>query len=149
MYAGNFARILNALEHFLIEESGQKPDGSVVQADDAADVKAGLAVIPGTHITFFEQTSGDEFCEKYGTGVDAPPKQRPFISNPVRDGREKSGHSIDGKHPDGRAAFQLHLPPLKGFEACPEDFQTPAHESAKDKFIFHAGSMCGKMKRYP
>ena len=108
-----------------------------------------LAVIPGTHITFFQQTSGDEFREKNGTGIDAPPKQRPFFSNPAGDGSQKSGHSIDGKHPDRGVTYELHLSPLKGFEARPEDFQAPADKSAEDKFIFHVGSMCQEEQRYP
>lgn len=149
MHVNPFARILEAFKYFFKEKSCEEPDGSVVQPDDASDIPAGLTVVPGTHIAFFEQTSGDEFCEKYGAGVDAPPKQRPFILNPMGDRRQKSSHSVNGEHPDGRAAFQFHLSPLKGFEACPEDFQTPASESAENKFIFHGVSMPGKVKGYP
>jgi hypothetical protein len=36
---------------------------------------------------------------------------------------------------------------LKGFEACPEDFQAPADKSAEDKFIFHVDSMRQKPGR--
>lgn len=138
---------LHSPEELLIQQSGKKPYRSIVQTDHTVNVPACLAVIPGAHITFFQQTSGDEFREENGTGIDAPPKQRPFFSNPTGDRSQKSGHSIDGKHPDRGVAYELHLSPLKGFEARPEDFQAPADKSAEDKFIFHVGSMCENAKR--
>lgn len=132
---------LHPPEQLFVEQSGEEPHRGIVQTDDAVNVPACLTVIPGAHITFFQQTSGDEFRKENGTGVDAPPKQRPFFSNPTGDGGQKSGHPIDGEHPDGGLAYELHLPPLKGFEARPEDFQAPANKSAEDKFVFHVGSI--------
>lgn len=133
--------LLEPPEDFFVEQSGKEPYRGIVQTDDAVNVPACLAVIPGAHITFFQQTSGDEFRKENGTGVDAPPKQRSFFSNPTGDGRKKGGHSVDRKHPDGGLAYKLHLPPLKGFEARPEDFQAPADKSAEDKFVFHGSSI--------
>lgn len=132
---------LHAPEYFFIQQAGKEPDRRIVKAYHTVNVPSCLTVVPGAHIAFFQQTSGDEFSKENGAGIDAPPKKRPFLLNPAGDGSQESGHSVDGKHPDGGTAFQLHLSPLEGFEACPEDFQAPADESAEDKFVLHRDSM--------
>ncbi len=146
-FAAAPAGISQPPEDFFIKQSGEKPHRSIIQTDHTVNVPACLAVIPRAHITFFQQTSGDEFPKENGAGIDAPPKQRPFFLNPTGDRSQKSSHSVDGEHPDRGMAYELHLPPLKGFEACPEDFQAPADKSAEDKFIFHVDSMRQKPGR--
>lgn len=138
---GRTGRGLHPAEYFFKQQPGKEPDRGIVKPYHAVNVPPCLTVVPRAHIALFQQTSGDELPEKNDAGIDAPPKKRPFLSNPTGDRSQKSGHPINGKHPDGGMAYQLHLPPLKGFEARPEDFQAPADKSAENKFIFHRDSM--------
>lgn len=62
--------------------------------------------------------------------------------------REKSGHSVDWKHPYGGAAEKLHFPSAKRKKSCPEKLHTPTVNSTFDKIIFHVGSMSGGTGNY-
>ena len=133
----------------LVQKSGQEARGSIVQADDAVDVPACPAVVPGAHIPFFQKASGEVFGNKNRAGIDSAAHPEAFFAQQAGDGGKKSCHSIDGKHPYGRVSLQLHLPPLKRFQAGPENLQAPANQSAEDKLVLHHnGSMCRKRTDY-
>lgn len=114
----------------LIQKPGQKPDRRIIETNHAVDIPAGLAVIPGAHIPCFQQASGYEFHQENGTGIKGASQPDTSILQPPGKGTNKSSHAVDRKHPDGGMALQLHLSSLKGLQTGPENFQTPADESA-------------------
>ena len=129
-FRSSLLRERSAIQNPFVQKAGQEPYGSIVQPDDAVDIEACPAVVPGAHIAFFQKASGQVFREENGAGIDGAAYPEAFFPQQPGDGSQKGSHPVYGKHPYGRAAFQFHLAPLKGFEAGPENLQTPADQPA-------------------
>ena len=145
----SFQRFRFSVQNPLIQKACQEPYRRIVQPDHALNIPARPAVVPGTHAALLQQAAGYIFCEKDSSRVDGSAHPEAFFPEQSGDRRQKGCHPVNGKHPDGGMAFQLHLPPLKRFEAGPEDFQTPACKTAYNKSVFHhTESMRGKGRTY-
>lgn len=125
------------IQQLLIEESGQKPDRRVVQPYDPFYIETGMTVIPGADAPFFQKYAAQILCQENPTRIDAAPHPDALFPEQPGNGREQKGHPVNGKHPDGGMPHQFQLPPLQGLQAGPENFQTPAQKSAKNKSFFH------------
>lgn len=48
-------------QEILIKKSSEEPDGCIIQANQAMDVKFTLGIIPWTHVMFLQNTSEEVF----------------------------------------------------------------------------------------
>lgn len=69
----------HAVHKPFIEKPCGKPYRRIVQPNHAFDVPSGAAVIPGTHIVLFQQTSGDKFCRKNTARINEAPDPYAFV----------------------------------------------------------------------
>ena len=89
-----------------------------------------MAVVPRTHVFLFQQRSAYIFSQKNAGHIDQSPLDQRGPFHPLHHGGEELGASVDGEHPEGRAAGQLQVAHAEGVQAGPEDFHGPADYSA-------------------
>ena len=77
-------------KNFFIKESGYKPYGSVVQTNKSIDIGRASAVVPWTHIIFFQKKAGAVLGCKNTHGVydSAKKKGKFFLLQFLRNGAD-------------------------------------------------------------
>ena len=82
-------------------KTGEEPHRCVVKANDSFYVEFGFAVVPGTGLVFFEQGTGEEFCDENQNRIKASPQQDRKMFDFVEHRGEECGGAVDGEHPEG------------------------------------------------
>ena len=101
------------MQQLLIEQTGQKPDRSVIEPYDAVHIPFCTAVIPGTYAQLFQEASAHILRQKNSAGIDTAAKPDASPAETSGERRKQKGHAVNREHPDGGMAHELHLTPLQ------------------------------------
>lgn len=96
----------------------------------------------------FQGKAAAKFAEENKQGVDASPEEKGTFGKQAVNRRDKTGHSVNRKHPDGGVAGQCKVFFVKGMKTGKQDFEAPSQSAAHDKFFFHRKSMGLKRRFY-
>lgn len=124
------------------KQTGQKPPGTIVQADQTVHVQVGIAVIPGAHIKFAQEPAGGVFGGEDQHHVDEASHQNILFAENLVDGGHGSSHAIDGKHQQRSVSHEPFVSvAVKTAQAGGKEFHGPSDETTFDKIILHGISM--------
>ena len=138
-------------EEPLEEKPGDKPAGSVVEADHFGQVPAGALIVPGAEFAAVQPYAREKFPGEDESCVGQPAKQRGTVSKQTADWREEGGHAIDGKHPDRSYAGQFKVAFPKSVKGREGDFKKPPQQAAVDEVVqkfFHRDSVACFLQIY-
>ena len=88
------------------QQSGDKPAGSVVQADYFGEIPSGALVVPGAEIALAEPCAGDELTGKNHSGIDQATEYEISAAHNAAQRGEQGCKPVNGKHPDGSSALE-------------------------------------------
>lgn len=83
------------------QKTGNKPVWEKIKSNDIPDAPSGVFIAPGAKISFRQDTSGQIFSCKDANGINTASYIDGQISKESEKGRQETGTSIDGKHPQG------------------------------------------------
>lgn len=129
-----------------------------------SDIPTAAAVVPGTELLLFQDSSGEVFCRKDQAHVGQPAKPKRLTAQQSADRGEDGGAAVDGEHPDRGVSSECHITATEGIQSGEQDFHAPAGQTAFYKIVkkgkqgsFHSSShsaasgglkFCGKQREY-
>ena len=99
------------MQQLLIEQTGQKPDRSVIEPYDAVHIPFCTAVIPGTYAQLFQEASAHILRQKNSAGIDTAAKPDTSSAETPGERRKQKGHAVNGEH---KKRGLPHKPPVAG-----------------------------------
>lgn len=66
---GPFGKPVAFRKQLFKQQSGKEPAGSIVKADDFADIPSGFFIVPGAESLSAKQNAGDIFSQKNDAGI--------------------------------------------------------------------------------
>ena len=115
------------LEQVLVEQTCEKPGGSIVQPDNAAKVPFCFTVIPRAGVPFLQQCAGGIFRGIDAEHIDGAAIEGMVLVKLFTHWRKARGKPVDRKHPDGRMAGQLFVLAFEQrADSGPHTFHAPA-----------------------
>ena len=140
---------ISSLYDFFKEQSGDEPQRCVIKADQSVDIVLCMAVIPWAGAVPSQKTSGEEFSRKDTAGIDNSSDQKITLPQQTAQRCQKTGHTVDRKHPDRSMGCQFVLIFPQGSKPRKYNFHAPSHDAAHNKLLpHHKESMHNRSRFY-
>jgi len=112
------------------KQAGQEPVEKIIKPDHFFDVPSGSFVVPGADFFSHKKIPGKKFTKENTDGIYGSSYKhgKPFQKGKKRS--QKTGASVNGKHPQGGLSNQTELSFLQGTKGRKEDFHTPSSQAA-------------------